>query len=232
MPLPNVESDPAPVSLSVRPRPADSTFRSPLRSGRLRPTGRRSRRLALALIVSMLGLSLWLVLHGSAGVFFNVTTSLPSGVYHLRDATPAVGRLVMACLEEEASALSLARSYIGRGDCPYGTAPVAKVVAAVGGDTVRVSRAGVTVRGRLLANSAPREVDSQGHPLPDVRGTYLLALGDVWLYSGYNPKSFDSRYYGPLPDSLLLGEAAPLWTWGRPYDPIGALGLGGTPPRP
>ena len=70
---------------------------------------------------------------------------------------------------------------------------------------------GLTSGGVLLPSSAPRLLDSAGLPLPHAAfGTYRLPPGSVWLYAP-EPRSFDSRYFGPLPAKDLLYRLAPLW---------------------
>jgi type IV secretory pathway protease TraF len=55
----------------------------------------------------------------------------------------------------------------------------------------------------------------------DGRGRRLLAWqqcrrlhdGELFLLSASNPASFDSRYFGPVAVSAVIGSAQPLWTW-------------------
>jgi hypothetical protein len=39
--------------------------------------------------------------------------------------------------------------------------------------------------------------------------------GELFLLSATNPASFDSRYFGPIAVSAVIGSAQPLWTWGH-----------------
>jgi conjugative transfer signal peptidase TraF len=95
------------------------------------------------------------------------------------------------------------------GDCP---APFIKPAAALPGDTVRLLNGyPATVNGAELPNTA-------AHPSmtawPD--GEYIVKAGEVWVFSSYNPKSFDSRYFGPIELSSIQGEAVPLLVYGDP----------------
>jgi type IV secretory pathway protease TraF len=38
--------------------------------------------------------------------------------------------------------------------------------------------------------------------------------GQVWLLSGHDPRSFDSRYFGAIPTANVRGVARPLWVLG------------------
>src|SRR5947208_12039055 len=82
-----------------------------------------------------------------------------------------------------------------------------------GGHVVDVSDRGIAVNGSLLRNSAPLRVDTKGRPLPAWRsGHYVVATGMVWVASSYNPRSFDSRYFGPVPVSSIRDYVRPLAT--------------------
>jgi len=90
--------------------------------------------------------------------------------------------------------------------------PWIKEIAALPGQTVRLSRAGVWVDGRYLPNS---RVDrwTPGHHHRIVHypfGTYRLRNGQVWLYAPGN-YAFDSSYYGPVPAMDILQGVRPWW---------------------
>jgi type IV secretory pathway protease TraF len=39
---------------------------------------------------------------------------------------------------------------------------------------------------------------------------------ELFLLSTTNPASFDSRYFGPVSVSAVIGSAQPIWTWNAP----------------
>jgi type IV secretory pathway protease TraF len=81
------------------------------------------------------------------------------------------------------------------------------------GDSVSVTENGIAVNDTLIPNSAIKPADQAGRVLSAVpRGDYQVADGDYWAIAPY-PGSFDSRYFGPLPLSTVLGAAAPVLTW-------------------
>jgi conjugative transfer signal peptidase TraF len=74
-----------------------------------------------------------------------------------------------------------------------------KPVVAKPGDVVELSARGISVNGALLSNTAPLSKDTKGRPLePWPFGRYVVASGTVWVASSYHPRSFDSRYFGPI----------------------------------
>ena len=123
------------------------------------------------------------------------------------------GEIVVVCLPQTAMTREAAsRGYIPAGTCSGGLAPLLKPAAAVSGDVVMVSAAGLAVNGRPVANGTPLLRDSAGRALRAVpAGTYPVAPGKIWLLSGHDPRSFDSRYFGPVPAAAVQGVAHPLW---------------------
>jgi conjugative transfer signal peptidase TraF len=144
------------------------------------------------------------------GIRFNLTESLPQTVFIVTNDSSAP--LVEFCPQGPAAQLSIQRGYRLPGICPDGGAPLLKPVVARAGDAVEVSSDGITVNGKLLRNSAARNRDSRGRPLAAwPQGTYVVPTGFVWVVSQYHPLSFDSRYYGPVPVSLVRHHLRPLW---------------------
>ena len=136
------------------------------------------------------------------GVRFNTSESLPGLIYIITsdESSP----IVEFCPEGFSAQMSRERGYRRRGICPDGSAPILKPIVAQVGDSVEVSANGITVNGTLLQNTAPRRNDSRGRPLtPWQFSRYIVPRGFVWVASGYNPLSFDSRYYGPISVSQI-----------------------------
>jgi conjugative transfer signal peptidase TraF len=146
------------------------------------------------------------------GLRINTSASLPLGLYRLSDRPPVRSSLVLACPPPAASRLARTRGYLPAGACPGGVQPLGKMVLAMAGDTVEVSARGLVVDGLAIPASRPSAADSAGRPLRSLPlGVYRLSSGELWLYAPH-PRSFDSRYFGPLPSTRLLGTLEPLWT--------------------
>jgi conjugative transfer signal peptidase TraF len=142
---------------------------------------------------------------------------MPQGLWQVRaaDAPLQRGELVTVCLPDTAPIReAMARGYLPAGSCAGGYEPLVKPVAAVAGDQVTVTRGGITVDGRPVAYSVQLLRDSAGRPLRSVApGLYPVMPGEVWLLSGHDPRSFDSRYFGPVPTASVQGMARPLWVF-------------------
>jgi conjugative transfer signal peptidase TraF len=140
-----------------------------------------------------------------AGLRINASASLPVGLY----IVSAAGRLVEFCPDDQG--LSARRGYRAKGICPDGATPLLKPVIGKAGDEIVLSSAGMAVNGKLLPHTAPLDRDSVGRPLihwPFSR--YTAAPGTLWLASSYNPRSYDSRYLGPIQVSAVRARLRPL----------------------
>ena len=170
-----------------------------------RPNGNTLRML----LGSVMATGFAVTLPGLFGVRINTTNSLPKGIYLITDDTNAP--LVEFCPPGAISTLSVERGYRPRGLCPDGAAPLLKPVIAHGGDTVVVSAEGIGVNGRLLPNTAPQRFDTAGRPLAAwPPGVYPVATAAIWVASTHHPRSFDSRYFGPIPLDLVRHRLKPL----------------------
>lgn len=157
------------------------------------------------------------------GLRLCLTPSLPLGVYQTTNGTPVPGVVVMVCLTEPTASLAAARGYIARGRpfgtddvCPDGLEPLGKRVLATGGDTVAVADRGLAVNGRAIPRTGRLPRDSYGRPLPLYPpGVYVVRTGELWVIATDSRRSFDSRYFGPLPEGNVLAVVRPLLTWER-----------------
>ena len=86
-----------------------------------------------------------------------------------------------------------------------------EAVAAVAGDVVTVTAGGIRVNGEPLANSAPFRNDTEGRPMTAFpAGEYAVDAGMVWVVAGHDPRSYDSRYFGPVATAAITGTARAL----------------------
>lgn len=141
-----------------------------------------------------------------------VSDSMPRGIYLLL-RPPGRPRpcLALFCLPVEVGRSGRARGYLGVGSCPGGVAALLKPVVATAGDVVDVDSRGVSVNGALLPRSAPLARDGEGRPLSvNWRGPVTLPPGTFLAVSTFTGRSWDGRYWGPLPASVLRARAFPL----------------------
>jgi conjugative transfer signal peptidase TraF len=147
------------------------------------------------------------------GIRLNLTPSEPLGIWRIEPIgrAPNVGDLVFICPAptpqfEEA----WQRGYLRRGLCAGGFAPLIKTVAALPGQRIAIG-ATVEIDGAVLDASRVRKDDGQGRPIIPFSGG-IVPPGHLFLHSSF-ASSYDSRYFGPIPDSGLLGLARPILTF-------------------
>lgn len=135
---------------------------------------------------------------------WNVTASVPTGLYAVRPTAPLrVGILAAVMPPEPLATWMVEGGFLGRG------VPLLKRVEALPG--TRVCRHGtvVTVAGRPRA--VARDRDRRGRRLPHWSGCVIVGEGQLFLLNADHPGSLDGRYFGPLPRSAVLGRATPLF---------------------
>lgn len=137
---------------------------------------------------------------------YNPTPSAPIGFY--RVVAPAdlqLGMLVTVAVPDAFRPLVTQRGYIGP------NVPLLKRVVALSGDLVCERQGSVAINGVVRAEALV--ADGQGRPMPIWEGCRRLAPGELFALGDRSRYSLDSRYFGPLPTSLVRGIARPLWTW-------------------
>jgi conjugative transfer signal peptidase TraF len=163
------------------------------------------------------------------GVVFNYTHSAPFGLYREQfDSEAAIhgpAPYVFFCPDRRWSSMHGEPNYRDpMRTCPDGFSPLIKPVVAWPGDLVSVSADGISVNGHLLKNSAPIERDSKGQQLrPFAAGEYRVGPKELWVVSSFSPRSFDSRYFGPIPLKSVHSWLRPLLVE-RAYHPEPAEG--------
>ncbi len=168
-------------------------------------------RVGAAAVVGSASLFGLFAITGVAGIRINTTPSLPIGLYV---ETNSQSRLVEFCPSGLSAAVSARRGYRGSGDCPDGASPLLKPIVAQPGDVVELSAEGISVNNRVIRNTAPLSADADRRPLDHFPfGRYVVGTDEVWVASSYNKRSFDSRYYGPVPTIKIRAHLRPLLTF-------------------
>ena len=172
---------------------------------RRRRRGRARPRLVLALGLLGLGLAgLPLVIRPAPWLVYNASASAPVGFYLVRPIHEiARGDLLLVRTPDSVRDLAAERGYLPS------SVPLVKRVAALPGDWVCVFGHTVYIDGAASAHQLA--ADRQGRPLPAWNGCRLLNAGEIFLLMANESSSFDSRYFGPVPGSAVIGRLVPLW---------------------
>ena len=175
----------------------------------------RHRRSLLFLAGAAVVMSVGAATAFTGGYRVNLTPSEPLGLWRIErlQRPVSIGDLVFLCppttaLFEDARQ----RGYLRRGLCPGGFAPLIKSVAALPGQRIDITDH-VLIDGRLVPASSVWRTDGEGRAInPDPGG--VVPPHHLFLHSPF-ASSYDSRYFGPVPDSGLLGLARPVFTFDR-----------------
>ena len=143
---------------------------------------------------------------------YNPSDSVAVGWYRIdpldhRTSSPprplSVGSIVLVPLPAEAAALAAQRGYLPT------RIPLLKRVGAVAPQEVCIADGKVHIDG--VPSAAVLSADRWGRPLPSWQQCHRLRHGELFLLSVTNPASFDSRYFGPVSASAVIGVARPVW---------------------
>jgi len=129
---------------------------------------------------------------------YNGSASAPIGFYWVDQAPAKAGDFVLTRLPDKVRKLAEARGYL-----PPRT-PLIKRIAAAEGDAVCRLDGKIYINGNTVGKA--RMSDARGHPLPDWQGCYLLKANQIFLLQTHLD-SFDSRYFGVLDRSHVIGRA-------------------------
>ena len=149
----------------------------------------------------------------AGGYRLNLTPSEPLGLWRIEalQRPVAIGDLVFLCPPLTAEfAEARRREYLRRGLCAGGFAPLIKTVAGLPGQTVEITDH-VLIDRRSVPASSVSARDGEGRALMSDPGG-VVPPHHLFLHSPF-ASSYDSRYFGPVPDSALLGLARPVLTF-------------------
>jgi conjugative transfer signal peptidase TraF len=136
---------------------------------------------------------------------WNASASVPRGLYYVvPNVQPRVGMLALV-----RPPAALARFLALRGYVPV-RVPLLKRIAAEPGQIVCRRGRKIVVGNRVRATAFRR--DRRARALPVWSGCRRLRADAVFLLNADAPYSLDSRYFGPLPSSSIVGRAVPLLT--------------------
>lgn len=174
---------------------------------------RQRRRACVTLSVSA-GLLIVLFAAGwIGGLRVNTTPSEPLGLWRIVPLTRAArsGETVFVCPPDNVTMRQARqRGYLRPGLCPGGFGPLIKTVIAVAGQRVDVTDH-IAVDRVPIPGSRIMEKDGQGRSLlHDL--SEMVRPGEVYLHSDFIG-SWDSRYFGPAPESGVLGLAQEVLTY-------------------
>ncbi len=161
-----------------------------------------------ALLLTVVGLVLLIetsFVRPTPRLVYNASDSVPVGWYRIGSTDALhVGGIVLARLPAASAAFAARRGYLPM------RIPLLKRIGAMAPQVVCV-RDGI-VRIDSIRVAVTLAVDGSGRRLTAWTHCRRLRAGELFLLSTTNPASFDSRYFGPVNTSAVIGAARPLWT--------------------
>jgi conjugative transfer signal peptidase TraF len=169
---------------------------------------RGARSGAAALLLTIAGLAFLIeasFVRPIPRVIYNASDSVPVGWYRI-ESTDAlhVGGIVLARLPSEPAAFAARRGYLPM------RIPLLKRIGAMAPQVVCVRDGIVSIDSIPVAVTL--FLDDAGRRLTAWPECRRLRADELFLLSTTNPASFDSRYFGPVNASAVIGQARPLWT--------------------
>nr|WP_255485027.1 S26 family signal peptidase [Acidovorax sp. JMULE5] len=142
-----------------------------------------------------------------ARLVYNPTDSVARGWYLIGPPVALhVGSIVLVRLPADVAAFAAQRGYLPKG------VPILKRIGAVAPQSVCVREQTVHIDGAAMTTTLAH--DGKHRPLQPWGQCRVLKDGELFLLSDVQPASFDSRYFGPIDASAVLGNAQPIWTGG------------------
>ncbi len=165
------------------------------------------------LVIGMVAVlpALWLIF-AISNYRINWTASYPMGIWQIKEPDRAykVGDLVFICPPSTRPEITEARKrgYLRPGSCPGNLAPLIKRIVATQGQLIEVGES-IWIDGQPLDHSELLALDDQGRALP-IHPSGPVPPAHIFVHSNHRA-SYDSRYFGSLPVTTIIGHAELVW---------------------
>lgn len=155
--------------------------------------------ISVVMTLAVVGTALQITLPPRPKILYNPSSSAQIGWYQVTEnPSPKTHDLIAAYAPEWARKLADERAYL-----PYDY-PLIKSVLAVEGDEVCYHIDRVSVPNGADIPLLAR--DRLGREMPrKFVGCYILSAGEFWIASPDVQTGFDSRYFGPIGQNMLVG---------------------------
>jgi signal peptidase I len=96
-------------------------------------------------------------------------------------------------------------------NCPGPQGDLVKRVIALPGQTIYSSGSSIYINGRLLAEPYLPQPDPLGPPIASSQHPYRVPAGEFYVLGDNRSDSCDSRYWGPVKGSTIIGKVILIW---------------------
>lgn len=153
-----------------------------------------------------MSLAFWLY---QSGLIINITGSMPRGIYWRETGKIHRGDLVTFCLSEKHQKFGLERGYLINGMRCQFSEPLIKKVIAIPGDNVILASQFIVVNDQSLPYKT-LSTDSKDRPLRAYPAGVYTNTKNYWVIGTNSKRSWDSRYFGPIPQKSILWKIKPV----------------------
>jgi len=94
------------------------------------------------------------------------------------------------------------------GSCDGGFSPMIKEISGIPGDRIQLGHV-VSINGEAV----PKSKTQSKYFEPFNPAEFELADGEIWVMGTSSEASFDSRYFGPISETSVIGIMIPVWIW-------------------
>lgn len=152
--------------------------------------------------IALLFLPLLFMCNFETGLYINVTASEPIGIYRAVSYQELkYGDYVVFDVPDSA-AIAVERGWMREGQ------RMLKKVYALPGDTYQITDEEILVKGSTAGPVFDR--DREGEALPKLRGDFTVRADYFLPIASRKPNSFDGRYFGDVPQSLIIKKVEPI----------------------
>ena len=183
------------------------------------PPARRAARILLFVLLALPVLGL-MASNPPPFLFLNVSKSASLGFWIREPGLFPLrrGSFYALCLPVPVATVALSKRYliyIEKSPCPGHVPMVLKRIVALPGDRIDLSEAGLRIDGSApIPGTEVRSADSSGRRLSHMPyGSRTLGNGEIFLLGENLGISWDSRYYGPVPESALRFPVRTFFVW-------------------
>jgi len=171
---------------------------------------KRAGLFCLGAVIGVAGVLASATLRTPPALVWNTTSSAPIGLYRTTpEPQPMIGDFVFVRPPPALAGRLATARFLPQG------ALLLKQIAAVAPSVVCRLGDVITIDQQPAVRALER--DRFGRPLPVWTGCRRLAADEVFFINE-EPRSLDSRYFGPLPAAGIVGRARPLWLFGGDAD--------------
>lgn len=149
-----------------------------------------------------------------AGFRINHTPSLPVGIWKIDQGFTEIkkGDHVWLTPTKQIADFGIKRGYLQENPrCENGSIPLLKTVYGLPGDTYSFQEDYIQINDQPIELAKRKAVDSKGRDMPKITGG-IVEDNRLFVLT-LHAQSFDSRYWGTIPEDNIIGTAKPVFVW-------------------